>query len=87
MTIQLILLVGTLITIIGLGIVVLIRRKRPRVNKETDYRALFNIGIIFFSSGLAISISTKMINPLLILGVIYFAMGLANKDKWTTQQK
>ena len=84
MNIETILILGTLITIVGLGIVFLIRRQRPRSTKETDYRALFNMGIIFFSAGLAISGATKMVNPLFILGLIYFIMGLANKDKWKT---
>jgi heme A synthase len=82
---EILLLLGTLITVVGLGIVFLIRRRRPRMTKETDYRALFNMGLIFFSVGLAISVATKIINPLFILGLIYFSMGLANKDKWNTQ--
>jgi heme A synthase len=82
---EILLLLGTLITVVGLGIVFLIRRRRPRMTKETDYRALFNMGLIFFSVGLAISVATKIINPLFILGLIYFSMGLANKDKWKTQ--
>jgi len=82
MNVEIILILGTLITVVGLVIVFLIRRRRPRLNKETDYRALFNMGLIFFSAGLAISVATKIINPLFILGLIYFVMGLANKDKW-----
>lgn len=82
-----ILILGTLITIVGLVIVFLIRRRRPRSKKETDYRALFNMGIIFLGAGLAISVSTKMMNPLFILGLIYFIMGLANKDKWKPNEK
>jgi heme A synthase len=85
MNVEIILILGTLITVVGLVIVFLIRRRRPRFKKETDYRALFNMGIIFFSAGLAISVATKMVNPLFILGLIYFIMGLANKDKWKTQ--
>jgi heme A synthase len=85
MNVELILILGTLITVAGLVIVFLMRRRRPRLNKETDYRALFNMGLIFFSAGLAISVATKIINPLFVLGLIYFIMGLANKDKWKTQ--
>jgi len=85
MNVEIILILGTLITVVGLVIVFLMRRRRPRFTKETDYRALFNVGLIFFSAGLAISVATKMVNPLFILGLIYFAMGLANKDKWKTQ--
>jgi hypothetical protein len=42
------------------------------------------MGIIFLGAGLAISIATKIINPLFMLGLIYLIMGLANKDKWKT---
>jgi heme A synthase len=87
MNIEIILILGTLITVVGLVIVFLIRRRRPRSKKETDYRAIFNMGIIFFPAGLAISVATKIINPLLILGLVYFVMGLANKDKWYTNDK
>ena len=86
MNFMIILVLGTLITIVGLAVLFLIRRQRPRVKKETDYRALFNVGIVFLGAGLAISVSTKIMNPLFILGLIYLVMGLANKDKWKTQK-
>ena len=71
-----------------LGLVVfLIRRPRPRVKQETDYRTLFNMGIIFLAVGIVMSVTTKIINPLCILGLTYFIMGLANKDKWKTRYK
>jgi hypothetical protein len=82
MNFESILNLGTLITIVGLALLYLLRRRRPRSKKETDYRALFNMGIIFFSAGLAISIATRIMNPLLILGLVYFVLGLANKDRW-----
>ena len=85
MKFEIILFLGTLITIVGLGIMFLIRKKRPRSKKETDYRALFNMGLIFLSVGVVMSVSTNIINPLFILGLIYFIMGLANKDKWKTK--
>ena len=86
MNVEIILLLGTLIIMVGLGIVFLIRRGRPLANKEIDYRALFNMGIIFFPVGLTISIATHIINPLFILGLIFFIMGLANKNKWKPNQ-
>ncbi|UCH02412.1 MAG: hypothetical protein JSV20_01065 [Candidatus Bathyarchaeota archaeon] len=86
MNFESILNLGTLITIVGLLIVLMIRRRRPRSKKETDYRALFNMGIIFVSAGLAISIATRIMNPLLIVGLVYFVMGLANKDQWKTHE-
>lgn len=87
MNVEIILILGTLITIVGLVIVFFIRRRRPRSKTETDYRALFNMGIIFFPAGLTISVATKIINPLLILGLVYFIIGLANKDKWKPNEK
>lgn len=87
MNFEIILVLGTLITVIGLLIVFLIRKRRPKIKKKTDYRALFNMGTIFLGAGISISIATKTINPLFILGLVYFIMGLANKDKWKTNDK
>ena len=85
MNVEIILLLGTLIAIVGLVIVFLIRRRRPSSNKEIDYRALFNMGLVFFTAGLAVSIATHIMNPLLILGLVYFFLGLAKKDRWKPQ--
>lgn len=85
MNFEIILFLGALVTIVGLVIVFLIRRRRPRFKKEMDYRVLFNMGVIFLGAGLAMSVATKIISPLFMLGLIYFIMGLANKDKWKTK--
>ena len=87
MNFEIILVLGTLITIVGLVIVFLVRRRRPRFKKKTDDLALFNMGIIFLGAGIAMSVATRIINPLFMLGLIYFIMGLANKDKWKTNDK
>ena len=79
---ELIIILGTLITIVGLAVVFLIRKRRPEVKKETDYRSLFNMGIIFLAVGIVMSVTTKTLNPMFIFGLISFIMGLANKDKW-----
>ncbi|MBN2087093.1 GerMN domain-containing protein [Candidatus Peregrinibacteria bacterium] len=47
-------------------------KKRP-----TDYYALFTIGIIWLGAGIAIGIA-----PLWIMGMVFIAIGGANKDKW-----
>jgi hypothetical protein len=86
MNFAIILILGTLITIVGLGVLLLIRRQRPRSKQETDYRTLFNMGIIFLGASLAINIPTKMINPMFILGLIFFSISLAKKDKWKKQE-
>ena len=82
MTIQMILIIGTLIVLVGLGFLLFIRRLRQDANPETNYRTLFNMGLIFIGAGLAISASMQVLNPLFILGLIYFSIGLAHKNKW-----
>ena len=81
-TATLVVITGTILTILGIVLIILRRRQRDRPVTETDYRSLFNVGIIFFCAGLAISIASRMINPLLVLGLIFFAIGIANKDQW-----
>ena len=50
----------------------------------TNYRALFVMGIIFTGAGISLAISTD--NPgfygMAALGVVYFIVGLTNRDKW-----
>lgn len=81
-TTTLVVITGSIIT--GLGVLAILLRRNPRDRTVTDtnYRSLFTVGIIFSFAGLAISIASQMINPLLILGLIYFAIGIANKDQW-----
>ncbi|UCH02633.1 MAG: hypothetical protein JSV20_02275 [Candidatus Bathyarchaeota archaeon] len=83
-TASLVIITGTLITVLGIIVILLRRKQRDRSITETNYRSLFNVGIIYLAAGLAISIASKMMNPLLILGFIFFIIGIANKDQWKT---
>jgi hypothetical protein len=73
---------GTILTVLGIVVILLRRKQRDRPDTETNYRSLCNVGIIFLCAGIAISIASRMINPLLVLGLIFFAIGYANKDQW-----
>ena len=81
-TATLVVITGTILTVFGVIFILLRRKQRDRIVTETNYRSLFNVGIIFLFAGLAISIASRMINPLLVLGLIFFAIGYANKDQW-----
>ena len=62
------------------------KKKEEGINKEPDYRAFFIMGISFLPMGI---IFTATINPGFIgfigMGIIYMAIGLANRDKWKTR--
>jgi hypothetical protein len=64
------------------------KKKKERIFKEIDYRAFFILGISFLPMGI---IFTVTISPAFIgfigMGVIYMAIGLANKDKWKNKEK
>ena len=69
-----------------LGIVVL---KRKGWKKETDYRTYFTIGIIWFPFGIVFYLILESMIGLvfLVMGVVYLAIGLKNRDKWGKPQK
>ena len=81
-TATLVVITGTILTVLGIVFILLRRKQRDRTATETDYRSLCNVGIIFLCAGIAISIASRMINPLLVLGLIFFAIGYTNKDQW-----
>ena len=70
--------------IILIGVLVLMCKKSKGKARETDYRALFTIGIVFAGAGVPLAISTR--NPGMLgitaLGVIYMIMGLQHRDEW-----
>ena len=78
----LVVLTGIILTVLGIVVILLRRKQRGRTISETDYRSVCNVGIIFLCAGIAISIATWMLNPLMVLGLIFFAIGYANKDQW-----
>ena len=86
-------IVGIIVGLILVGILVAMTLKRKReVNSgETNYRALFILGITFFPLGIIYEIvffvsGTKVFLILglsfIAMGLSYLAIGLANRDKW-----
>ena len=86
-------IVGIIIGLILLGILVIVTLRRKGGNKprEINYRAFFILGITFFPLGIIYEIVFYISNTkvFLILGLVFiamglshFAIGLGNKDKW-----
>jgi hypothetical protein len=75
-------LIGILIAII------LWKWKSEGINREPDYRDYFSMGICFLPVGIVL---TAAFGPGFIafvgFGIIYMAIGLANKDKWKDNAK
>jgi hypothetical protein len=63
--------------------------KRKGWNKEVDYRSYFNMGIVWLPLGIIFyAIFKNPVGPLFfIIGLVYLAIGLKNKDKWGKPQK
>ena len=81
------------LSILGILLVILVlllyRKKRRMETFETNYRMLFIVGVILIPSGIIFSIAMFFIGipffvgfPLLILGAVYIAIGLSNRDNW-----
>ena len=71
--------------------VVVKRRKEGRL-EETNYRVFFvtgaamtPIGLIFLAVSYFRDYSFFTAFPILVIGVVYLAIGLANRDKWKRQ--
>ena len=53
------------------------------MEKDINYKAIFIVGFVFVSSGIAISIAAGTAGiGLLGIGIVFIATGLANRDKW-----
>lgn len=78
------LMIGIGLIVILIGTIVMYKVKKERI--EPDYRTLFILGIIFMGTGSAM-ISTLGTSSMgmFALGLIYMAVGIANKDKWKKQ--
>jgi predicted membrane channel-forming protein YqfA (hemolysin III family) len=84
----LILSIGILTVLIGVAVVIILRKKQGKV-QATNYFAFYAVGLTFIPAGIAIAIATK--NPGLIgvtgLGVVYVVIGLQHKDEWPQNRK
>ena len=71
------------------AVVALWKRKKTTQTAETNYRVFFIMGVILMPTGLSlmvVSLLTELLFtiglPFFILGVVYLAIGLDNRDKW-----
>ncbi|MCK5624753.1 hypothetical protein KAI04_02845 [Candidatus Pacearchaeota archaeon] len=70
-------LILILVAIVVLGILAIFFIKAKEGKHKVDYYSLFIMGIIWLVVGILLENSA-----LWILGTLFFAFGLANKDKW-----
>jgi hypothetical protein len=57
--------------------------KGKAMEKETNYRAIFSVGIVFLCSGTAIMIASGPAGiGLLGIGLVFMAVGLSHRDQW-----
>jgi FtsH-binding integral membrane protein len=78
---------GLLLVFLVVGVYVTRKEK-----KETDYRNLFNMGVIWLIIGGVLELvelnrgESLEFNTLLMLGVIFTIAGLSNKGKWNKER-
>lgn len=75
---------GGILVVAALAVLLIRKRKVP---EETDYRIFYILGIVFTLMGSGSLVEDNdAFTPLFILGLVYLAIGLTNKDKWKRQQ-
>jgi len=77
-------IIAALVVIGVILTLVVFKRKKEGKMGELNYRVFFNIGMVWIPVGIVFMIA---INPaigiaFMALGITYFAIGLANSDKW-----
>lgn len=75
-----------LLVLLAITAIIIIRRKREFY--KPDYYSMFIMGAIWLPIGVVfIIIKNPVWSFFFILGFIYFAVGLANKDKWKENRR
>jgi len=83
-------ILGAIAVIVGVFVLFMMMQKKKKdgTYKEPDYRAFFIMGICFLPMGIII---TSSVNPGFVgfigIGIIYMAIGLANRDKWKKKEE
>jgi hypothetical protein len=82
-------LVSIVVAVVILAILAIFVFKRKGWNSEVDYRRYFNMGIIWLPFGIVFYLIFESLIGLVffIIGLVYLAIGLKNKDKWGKPQK
>ena len=82
--------IASILVLVGVVALVLIwKRRREGKPSEPNYRAFFMMGTVWFPVGLASMVIFFLLDvtfvvglPLFAMGIIYLAIGWANRDKW-----
>ena len=82
-------LVSIAVAIVILAVLGSLILKRKGWKREVDYRSYFTMGIIWLPVGIIFYlIFESLIGAwFFIMGLVYLAIGLKNRDKWGTPQK
>jgi cell division protein FtsW (lipid II flippase) len=82
-----ILILLTIVAIIVLMGVVMLWKTRKKVRHEPDYRAFFWMGLVWIIAGAGFMFvyDNLTFNGLFAMGVIFFIIGAANRNKWKKQ--
>ena len=88
-----------LIAAVGIVTALLVWKRKKEVKlEEPNYRAFFVMGIIWFPIGIVSMFIVLILDippfpigfvagmPLFAMGLIYFIIGLTNRDKWKKKQ-
>ena len=70
--------IAVVIVILAIFMIFVLKGKK---RTPLDYYAFFWIGMSWIAIGIPLSISTDNF-AFMIMGLVFFAIGLANKDKW-----
>ena len=82
---------GILVILVLVGIItiaVTIKKRKQAKNKDNAYYAFFVMGISFLPLGIIFIAALGIaFSWMFLLGVVYMALGLANRDKWKNKRK
>lgn len=82
-------LVSIAVGVVVLAVLAILVFKRKGWKREIDYKTYYNMGIIWLPVGIVFFIIFENVVGawFLLMGLIYLAIGLKNKDKWGKPQK
>ena len=82
-------LVSIAVTVVILAILAIFVFKRKGWNREVEYRSYFGIGIVWVPFGIVFYLIFGYVMGFvfIVMGLLFLAIGLKNKDKWGKPQK
>ena len=75
-------LISVAVAIVILGVLAIFFIRAKEGKHEVDYYSLFIIGLIWIAVGVPLNNSA-----LWIIGIVFFILGVTNKDKWKKMNK